>query len=1376
MQKNSSEVENNLSKSEKSWAETINFLKLFQFTTEELMDEPNEIELSDIKFPIELGKIGDDIVWQSTSPKQIDIIAQEKHNNSIIDKAYEFVNEYCKKHNININELVLQKNNRAITSDIHGDLLSMIVSLIFSGINFCKNCFFYFDLGNNRFITREEAIKLIKENVISMSYHIQFINTFMKYYKQINSIFYEQKNYDKSVKELQQLINQENPNDNFKITKQTIQIEENIGNTIYIRDKNIFKFTCNNENEIIITNVLNDIQCEIQLNIKDENFSKSISANSLATSNLKQKSNEWIKEFIPIKRNSNPIYVIPIPYFIPNLKIKFIDLGDSIDRGPESITCLIIYALLSQAMPNSIICLLGNHETMGYEICESLQNFIEFCIEKKAFRTGYIEKAIKDGQEIYYSYSHVIFAKEDLPNLFALLYIIFNIDTEKKFLREQDIEVFTKHIKEKWPKRFSELPEELQVKVINFFDKNNLKQLAIKFDDPNDPNYIAKSHQFNDFYSFINFFKYSSKYIFILYTILKNAGFKDIDFLELRNAVGDIFYNNYFLILFDCQKFKIYIKIDSGSFMHARRYNEFKLSMLFDNIYQHIGHNPNNFTTIPKNSNGYLINHDVLRSVGHRETESRVNLFILNIYTHNFFMIDGFVSRNGNEISKESQIIIDDSISQIILHEIDNGKSFYTYGELKEHISEIGNYTNTTIDENLIKKSLTINNELEDTKIILDESKGSWQIAINFINQISKSINNSKPIAKDLRLINYTKFIVEFRKNYLNSLIGKIYESAKHTEPNDLKENSYFPLITSLIKQNIITLDKSFLLYFDLKNNEFISEEEYQKTYEIKSAVSLINIFLENFDDFINLCPTPDYNKNFGYLRNFSYEFNPLLTLKSLINKIANKNFDLGVIIELVNKKGKVRFSNDKGNFSIELEPEKIKFSDDNGNYIYIDTSNTKFFGDEGNSISSEKFLCIEINSKTNLNRDYKNSSKIYLDPYLETYKSKYLFRYEDFFLDEKYYNYDHLTCQVINIDSYFQAVKDVVLSWQKDLMDDLIKSQKEAMKFYFEIPIPIKQSKEKFIYFLKEPTNVKEKIENENLFDKEFIEKLIETYDQKNEETITCLMTLALTALSNPNIKFILSNYEATFCGNEYFTKIIDYCIEEKIFINGYVEEVIEDGKQIWHSYFPAIFTKRHLQKLFAILFILIYIDKEIQRLNNCGKELSFYLENYLKTKWPIKLKELPKESQEKLLSFFDEHNLQTLKLNTWEDFLKIDWPDFYEILIKAKFTDIEFFSLKIIVCDIFHNERYSEANNIWKLLFSAIAGKMSWLYHEEYIPQNPNETFISIKQNLNCFNAEWIQPSINKSKTEFNLIQSPDNMSIPQLIPKEQSELSDH
>ncbi len=378
-------MENNLSESEKSWAETIKFLLENQGTREELMPDCDGIELPAINFPFELGKIGDDLydcVFRIISPKQIDITAQEKHINSIIDKDYEFVNEYCKKHNININELALQKNNRAITSNTHGDLFSVMVGLNLSGVNFFKNCFFYFDLGNNRFLdSREECIQLINKIINDcLNNDLKFINAFTKHYKQIFNIFSQQTGYDKSVKELQQLINQENPNDNFEITKQTIRIKENIDNTIHIRDKNIFKFNYNNENEIIITNVLNDIKCEIQLNIKDKNFSKSISASSLATSNLKQKLNEWIKEFIPIKCNSNPIYVIPIPYINPNFNGKFIDLGDSIGRGPEFITCLIIYALLAQAMPNSIICLLGNHETKVQN--ESLQNLIEFCIEK----------------------------------------------------------------------------------------------------------------------------------------------------------------------------------------------------------------------------------------------------------------------------------------------------------------------------------------------------------------------------------------------------------------------------------------------------------------------------------------------------------------------------------------------------------------------------------------------------------------------------------------------------------------------------------------------------------------------------------------------------------------------------------------------------------------------------------------------------------------------------------------------------------------------------------------------------------------------------------------------------------------------------------
>lgn len=84
-------VENNLSESEKSWKETIEFIKSVQCTREELMPDCDGIELPAINFPFELGKIGDDLydrVFRIISPKQIDITAQEKHINSIIDKDY----------------------------------------------------------------------------------------------------------------------------------------------------------------------------------------------------------------------------------------------------------------------------------------------------------------------------------------------------------------------------------------------------------------------------------------------------------------------------------------------------------------------------------------------------------------------------------------------------------------------------------------------------------------------------------------------------------------------------------------------------------------------------------------------------------------------------------------------------------------------------------------------------------------------------------------------------------------------------------------------------------------------------------------------------------------------------------------------------------------------------------------------------------------------------------------------------------------------------------------------------------------------------------------------------------------------------------------
>ncbi len=351
------------------------------------------------------------------------------------------------------------------------------------------------------------------------------------------------------------------------------------------------------------------------------------------------------------------IFVIPFP-FINNIKGKVINCGDIIDRGPESIACLVINTLLAQAMPDSIICLLGNHEAMRYTLLnydwdnflscgDLIINFIDFCVQKNILRTGYIEKGIKDGKKIHHVYSHTVFLKEHLPKLFNMLYNL-NLKTES---RNKET-TFIKKLLERWKDRFEKLNKDLKLKVNTFKSSSQFTEF-LKTHKLRRPYSVIEDEDFEDFYN-----------------TLINFGFKDVEFFELKFAIGDVFHNNYYHFLASKIGYSYGLDYSIYGWLFAERH-EPKLSaseQIIPNIIQYLGHNFRNYLNIFAT----FIYLDLRRSCAYRNGESRVALLVFNIIVVNkMITIDGFLKREVIDdtiykISNKSKVILNEEHKLIL--------------------------------------------------------------------------------------------------------------------------------------------------------------------------------------------------------------------------------------------------------------------------------------------------------------------------------------------------------------------------------------------------------------------------------------------------------------------------------------------------------------------------------------------------------------------------------------------------------------------------------------------------------------------------------------------------------------------------------------
>lgn len=732
-----------------SWAEIIQ-----KMTSQNALTENIKLTDEESKFNYPFYQIGDDVIrLQTTIPKQISIQTQEKNINALIGKVIEFKEQYYEdfetryknKHTndnieFNIENMSLQKNSRAVMSDAHGDLFSLLSAIYSIGfINLYKNNFLYFNLKTKQFVSREECYRILEEAAKKTNEAWQTIDIFLEHIEIFLQIINEKdKTIDQKINELQK----------------------------YIKEKGILNFEISKFNKFI-TFTYEKISIYIgetsysqtqrfSIKISDNNFTnyKELIYNFNYVNDVKEMFVDWKKEFANkiLNENFNAIfYVIPMLFINQNIYMnpdsygKFIDLGDSIDRGSESVACLVTYALLSQAIPQSIKCILGNHEAMqlllSYFVDCDFISLIDFCIENKMLVTGYIEKNIINGKTIWRAYSHTIFTKKHLPKLFALLVILSYIsssetsDIANAIKRKLDDD-FENYLKEKWSIIFNSLDKALQEKLTNFLKDNDLKELLLNYFKVYDPNPKSFSWEDSDddFEDNDNEDKFKKIEWQNFYKALIELGFTNNEFFELKFALCSIFYNNYYYTALNIWESVFQSLCGDMYWPFGERYIPNDKNELFDDVIQYLGHDYGDFVLIPKNLGGLVIYLDTYRSAGYRNNESRLNLLLINIMLNTInnykgiITISGFLDRNGFEISEKSRLTLDKSSGKFIFNsiirppqktfiELENNFKASKIFAIKNKSKQPKNFSSTK----LIKEILFIGSELEtelDSQIV----------------------------------------------------------------------------------------------------------------------------------------------------------------------------------------------------------------------------------------------------------------------------------------------------------------------------------------------------------------------------------------------------------------------------------------------------------------------------------------------------------------------------------------------------------------------------------------------------------------------------------------------------------------------------------
>ncbi len=387
------------------------------------------------------------------------------------------------------------ENSLIIISNIDGDILSLIEKLISLGVcNF--NGLSFYEIEEQKFISEEELIPLIPLKEIANG------NVENNFTQMINNFFM-----------LPNLNAVSNINITEKINKdiQRLNSKKYVKNPItFIKDNDKLIFTQkfeDNEYKIVISNESNSSNMNFFYNdthILQDEMPKDLS-NPLT--NMQYPLSYANKISDKLTKSKNSFYALPNLQINPNFNQKIIFSGNTIGEF-KSVPCLLLMEHLVTANPN-IKFLIGPQEIITKDTKPNTSSILRRLVENDKLSTGII---MQDN-----SFFYNIFLPSHLPQLFEILQALRN--------ENSDLPI---EYKGNWQVQFDKLSPDLKAKInleIPFIKKND-KAKSIK-------DIMAKSRA----KTYINLNSYE------LYCELKNKGFTDKDFIELKNAIGNIFFD-----------------------------------------------------------------------------------------------------------------------------------------------------------------------------------------------------------------------------------------------------------------------------------------------------------------------------------------------------------------------------------------------------------------------------------------------------------------------------------------------------------------------------------------------------------------------------------------------------------------------------------------------------------------------------------------------------------------------------------------------------------------------------------------------------------------------------------------------------------------
>ncbi len=392
------------------------------------------------------------------------------------------------------------ENSLITISNINGDILYLIEKLISLGVCNSNGLSFY-EFEKQESISEEELTQLIAlKEIANENVENNFTQVISNFFilPDLNKV--SNINITEKINNTIQRLNSK------KCTRNPITFNKD-------NDKLIFtqKFE-NNEYKIVISNESNPSNMDFFYNdicfLQDEmpkNFSNPSSNTAAFSSKISNR----------LTRAQHSFYPVPMIQINPNFKQKIIFSGNIIGEF-KSVPCLLLMEHLVTANPN-IKFLISIQEITSIDPKKTTfkdkdknkyiaHNIIKILVASNKLSTVIII------QDNYFSYN--IFLPSHLPQLFEILQALRNENSD-----------LPNEYKENWQIQFDKLSPDLK-------DKINLEIPFIKKNDK--PNVVEKSNRKKI---------YINRNGYELYCELKNNGFTDKDLIELKNAIGNIFFD-----------------------------------------------------------------------------------------------------------------------------------------------------------------------------------------------------------------------------------------------------------------------------------------------------------------------------------------------------------------------------------------------------------------------------------------------------------------------------------------------------------------------------------------------------------------------------------------------------------------------------------------------------------------------------------------------------------------------------------------------------------------------------------------------------------------------------------------------------------------